>query len=243
MDRNALDWLFSTAPQALAALVGLIFTGVAFIHGAIDKARAQDDTSTDIYDEMKREIHTYMKKIFICAGLAIALDLLLIVFNPLEDGFHFSIHGQFDLYLFIAGLVFLFNLFTIGFSLYFVLLVASPSFFKNTVKRLSEALEKGDVEAMSFLKEFRELETALRALPIYDTNQWQRQPTMSEMLGRLKLLPQLKRGEIDRLYELTRLRNIISHNSDINHVDRESYNDVKSLTKKIAELKDQLEET
>ena len=31
MDRNALDWLFSTAPQALAALVGLIFAGVAFI--------------------------------------------------------------------------------------------------------------------------------------------------------------------------------------------------------------------
>ena len=42
MDRNALDWLFSTAPQALAALVGLIFTGVAFIHGAIDKATPED---------------------------------------------------------------------------------------------------------------------------------------------------------------------------------------------------------
>lgn len=34
MDRNALDWLFSTAPQALAALVGLIFAGGAFIVGA-----------------------------------------------------------------------------------------------------------------------------------------------------------------------------------------------------------------
>lgn len=36
MDRNALDWLFSTAPQAIAALVGLIFAGVSFINGKID---------------------------------------------------------------------------------------------------------------------------------------------------------------------------------------------------------------
>ena len=53
MDRNALDWLFSTAPQALAALVGLIFAGVAFIIGAIDKQVKQDDSSEDILLSMK----------------------------------------------------------------------------------------------------------------------------------------------------------------------------------------------
>lgn len=36
MDRNALDWLFSTSPQAIAALVGLILAGVSFIYGKID---------------------------------------------------------------------------------------------------------------------------------------------------------------------------------------------------------------
>ena len=62
MDRNALDWLFSTAPQALAALVGLIFAGVAFIQGGIDKEAEQDDSKVDICNEMKREIHGYIKK-------------------------------------------------------------------------------------------------------------------------------------------------------------------------------------
>lgn len=240
MDRNALDWLFSTAPQALAALVGLIFTGVAFIHGAIDKAKAQDDTSSDIYEEMKREIHSYMKRIFICAGVAIALDLVLLVLNPIKNDFQFSIKGEFDIYFLIAGLVFLFNLFTIGYSLHFVLLVASPNYFKTTVKRLSESLGKGDVEAMSFLKEFRELETVLKNLPIYDTGELHRQPTMSEMLSRLKLLPQLSSQDIDRLYQLNRLRNIISHNSDVNYVDRDAYNDVQVFIKQINELKDKL---
>lgn len=79
MDRNALDWLFSTAPQALAALVGLIFTGVAFILGAIDKEVAQDDTRKDIYDEMKREIHVNMKSLYWLTGVSVVLDLLLII--------------------------------------------------------------------------------------------------------------------------------------------------------------------
>lgn len=90
MDRNALDWLFSTAPQALAALVGLIFTGVAFILGAIDKEIARDETREDIFDEMKKEIHSNMKYLFILAGVSIGLDLLLVALNPIEEGKYFS---------------------------------------------------------------------------------------------------------------------------------------------------------
>ena len=86
MDRNALDWLFSTAPQALAALVGLIFTGVAFILGAIDKETARDETRKDIYDEMKRDIHVNMRWLYWLAGISVVLDLTLIIINPIEDG-------------------------------------------------------------------------------------------------------------------------------------------------------------
>jgi len=203
MDRNALDWLFSTAPQALAALVGLIFTGVAFIHGAIDKAIAKDDTSAYIFEEMKLQIHRYMKSIFICAGIAIALDLFFIVLNPIENDLLFSFDGAFDSYLLGAGFLFILNLFTIGYSLYFVLLVANPNYFRNTVKRLSMKLREGDVEAMDFLKEFRNMEAALRDLPINFTSQGQQQPAMSEMLGRLKQLAKFGKEDIDRLYELT----------------------------------------
>ena len=64
MDRTALDRLFSTAPQALAALVGLIFAGVAFTFGAIDKEIGQDDSREDIYKAMKTEIHANMKWLF-----------------------------------------------------------------------------------------------------------------------------------------------------------------------------------
>ena len=75
MDRNALDWLFSTSPQALAALVGLIFAGVAFIIGAIDKQVELDETRDDISMAMKKYIHVNMKWLFWLSGFSIVLDL------------------------------------------------------------------------------------------------------------------------------------------------------------------------
>lgn len=93
MDRNALDWLFSTAPQALAALVGLIFAGVAFIVGAIDKEMRQDATSEDILMAMKRQIHSDMKLLFQLSGVSIIADLVLLALNPIQEGLTFSFDG------------------------------------------------------------------------------------------------------------------------------------------------------
>lgn len=55
MDRVALDWLFSTASQALATLVGLIFAGVVFITNAIEKEVEKDESRDGIINEMKKK--------------------------------------------------------------------------------------------------------------------------------------------------------------------------------------------
>ena len=36
MERETMYWLFTTAPQAIAALVGIIFTGMFFMAESID---------------------------------------------------------------------------------------------------------------------------------------------------------------------------------------------------------------
>lgn len=40
--------------------------------------------------------------------------------------------------------------------------------------------------------------------------------------------------------ELNRLRNLVSHNTEINYVEREAYNDVLDFTRRIIKLKDEL---
>ena len=240
MDRNALDWLFSTAPQALAALVGLIFAGVAFIIGAIDKQVKQDDSSEDILLSMKMQIHADMKRLFWLSGASIISDFLLLALNSIQEGFVFSFKGQFSPYLTIAGIVLVMNVATLIYSLWFIIKVASPDFFSKTVKHLSQLEREGDVEVKEYLVAFIEMEKALRTLSIFDVPNGEKQPSVNEMLKELKYRRLMDAHDIDNMFSLTRLRNLIMHGGDIQHVERQMYDKVKKYTKDIASLKNKL---
>jgi hypothetical protein len=240
MDRNALDWLFSTAPQALAALVGLIFAGVAFIVGAIDKQGELDDSRGDICKAMKQQIHVNMKWIFWLSGVSIILDLIFLLLNPIEDGLCFSFDGTFSPYLLMAGLTLLLNVGTLIYSLWFIITVASPDYFSNTVKRLSAQEHEGDIEVKEFLMAYIDMEKALRALPIFYVKQGERQPTVTEMLKELKYRKFMDAQDVDDMFALTRLRNLIMHGAEIQHVERQMHDKAKKYTNDLATLKENL---
>ena len=241
MDRNALDWLFSTAPQALAALAGLIFAGVVFMMGVIDKEVERDETLKDIYEEMKREIHGNLTLLYWLAGSSIIIDLILIILNPVEDGFRFSFIGTFDWYLLISAIVFLLNVATLVVSLWFIIKVMNPNYFSKTAKRLSESANNGIIESKDFLMEYIEMEKAMRDLPIFNVSYGQKQPTVSEMLRELRYRQLFEPKDIERMYALTRMRNLIIHGSiDNTHVEKEMYDEVKRYKNMLVELKSRL---
>lgn len=227
MDRNALDWLFSTAPQALAALVGLIFAGVAFIIGAIDKQVSQDDSSEDILLSMKMQIHADMKRLFWLSGASIISDFFLLALNSIQEGFVFSFEGQFSPYLIVAAIVLVMNVVTLIYSLWFIIKVASPDFFSKTVKHLSQLEREGDVEVKEYLVAFIEMEKALRTLSIFYVPKGEKQPSVNEMLKELKYRRLMDAGDVDDMFSLTRLRNLIMHGGEIQHVERQMYDKVK----------------
>ena len=220
MDRNALDWLFSTAPQALAALVGLIFAGVAFIIGAIDKQVKQDDSSEDILLSMKMQIHADMKMLFLLSGVSIISDFFLLALNSIQEGFVFSFEGQFSPYLTVAAIVLVMNVATLIYSLWFIIKVASPDFFSKTVKHLSQLEREGDVEVKEYLVAFIEMEKALRTLSIFYVPKGEKQPSVNEMLKELKYRRLMDARDVDDMFSLTRLRNLIMHGGEIQHVER-----------------------
>lgn len=240
MDRNALDWLFSTAPQALAALVGLIFAGVAFIIGAIDKQVKQDDSSEDILLSMKMQIHADMKMLFLLSGVSIISDFFLLALNSIQEGFVFSFEGQFSPYLTLAAIVLVMNVATLIYSLWFIIKVASPDFFSKTVKHLSQLEREGDVEVKEYLVAFIEMEKALRTLSIFYVPKGEKQPSVNEMLKELKYRRLMDARDVDDMFSLTRLRNLIMHGGEIQHVERQMYDKVKKYTKVIALLKNKL---
>lgn len=240
MDRNALDWLFSTAPQALAALVGLIFAGVAFIVGAIDKQMRQDASSEGILMSMKKQIHSDMKLLFQLSGVSIIADLVLLALNPIQEGLAFSFDGSFSPYLTVAGIILLMNVVTLIYSLWFIIKVASPDFFSKTVKQLSDLEREGDVDVKDYLMAYIEMEKALRALPIFYVPQGEKQLSVTEMLRELKYRQLLDARDVDEMFDLTRLRNLIMHGGDILHVESQKFENVKKYTKELEVLKERL---
>lgn len=238
MDRTALDWLFSTAPQALAALVGLIFTGVAFIIGAIDKEIARDNTRESICLEMKKEIHRYMRILFFLAGVSVSLDLFAIAFNPIEEGRVFSINGEFDHYLLFASVLLLLNFVALVFSLWFVIKVASPDYFDKTVKRLSKAENEGTIDAKQFLLKYIDFEKSIRSIPYLDGTRNGRVATILELTNELKSRGLLGVDELNKIRHLNNLRNLIVHGEDIKTVSNEDYQAVMLYTKQMQGFKE-----
>ena len=240
MDRNALDWLFSTSPQALAALVGLIFAGVAFIIGAIDKQVELDETRVEISLAMKKQIHVNMKRLFWLSGFSIVLDLAFLMLNPLQEGLTFSVIGEISIYQALAGVALLINVGTLVYSLWFIITVASPDFFTKTVNKLSQLERKGDVAAKDYLMEYIEMEKALRALPLFSVPKGEKQLSVVEMLKELKYRQYLDAPDVDEMFALNRLRNLIIHGAGIQNVERGMFEKVKKYTKDLVELKSRL---
>lgn len=243
MDREALDWLFSTASQAIAALVGLIFMGVTFFIGSLDKEVLHDDTKRDICDEMKKDIHVKMQWLYWLAGISILIDLVVLVLNPIENDKIFSINGSFDWYLLVGGMMLLLNLFTIGFSLWFIVQIANPNYFKQTAKRMLGVIQGDMVASKDFIAAFIEMEKALRNLPldvVQEAQKIQRSASVSDMLRELKYRGWINQQGINDLYRLNSLRNAVVHGEDVESIENSDLKKVYEYTAMLKELREKL---
>ena len=70
--------------------------------------------------------------------------------------------------------------------------------------------------------------------------QGEKQPSVTEMLKELKYRQFMEIPDVDRLFALTRLRNLIMHGADITHEERNNSDDLKKYKKMLDELKDNL---
>ena len=214
MDRVALDWLFSTASQTLATLVGLIFAGVVFITNLI----------------------------FIMDGISIIMDMLLLVFNPIEQNLYSCCCKMFNMYILVSGLVLLLNIISFVFSLKYIINVARPDFFEETVKRMSKEITEGEIDAIEFIKEYIIFDGILRSLPIFKMETAQKPLTLTSMIWKLRTLQYINQDDQDKIARLINTRNLILHGNTISHVSKETFEEMKECVRKITELRNKLVE-
>ena len=78
MEKETMYWLFTTAPQAVAALVGIIFTGMFFMAESIDNRAKEEPSLLEIAEAAKTALYKNMQVVALLAAIAIVYDLRFI---------------------------------------------------------------------------------------------------------------------------------------------------------------------
>lgn len=132
MDRNALDWIFSTAPQALAAFVGLIFAGVALMNNAIDNRIISNPDMKVIYEGFKSDTLKKLMNLLWGASGAIVLDIAFLSVTPLMEQ---TIIPPFIIFI-IVFLLGIYNIIVLIWAINFIKNILDPDTFNEIIQKL-----------------------------------------------------------------------------------------------------------
>ena len=246
MDRNALDWLFSTLPQAIAALVGLLFAGTTFFIDNVDEQADKDDSKKEIYEKMKLNVFKLQKRLFLCSGISIAIDVVFIITNPLREGYYFSQNGTFDWYFFIAGILFVFNLITLYSAFQYITTVSNPKYFEKLVTEMSKENESGNdlvIEPTEFISAFIELERYIRSTKYAKQFDSQYPIPLSKIIEQMRTQNILDERDYANFRKINSIRNLLIHGGNISRVSQSLMNKLTVLSSKIKEQLGEQEKT
>lgn len=225
MDKESLYWLFSTAPQALAAIIGIVFTGLFFMSGNIDSRVREDPTLSEIGEAAKAIMHRNMKVIAILNVIAIVFDLLLIA------GTKFFI-GEWSNWTNTFVCVFaVLNLSAIIVTFYYVFGIINPKYFDKIANNLSKVYKQGSVDPYEFVKNFSEFEKAARDK--LHLSQSERYIPIHEILNMLVANRTLSREDIRDFTDMKKIRNLILHEHYNQQVSRDLNDELIRITTKI----------
>lgn len=241
MDRNALDWLFSTSPQTIAALVGLIVAGTSFIYGKIDDKIEADTTLAEIGKVVKSRIHLKLQSLLYWAIAVVVIDLLCLFLNPMVERWVLSFRGEFNIYFTFVIVVLSFNVWLLFKTIGFVKVTMNPSFVESIVKDLvneyndKEKDKTNIVEIGEFIQHFIQFESLLRHSNLFEDRKdnYQRPLSLFRMVKELFDLGKISKNEYRNILEINRIRNLILHGGDIQKVDKVIDDELQKIIQKL----------
>lgn len=219
MDRELLFWILSTAPQVLAALVGLSFAAMTFKVGSIDAIIEKDDTQLEIQNEVKKLLYKSFKRIIIPSIVVITCDLLLIIITD------WLLECEFRRWGTIVSFVVL-NTYCLARLCLFPLTISHPEYVKKAAKFFNNSSSSSmTVDAATFILHFRDFERELRRL--FPSTSEQSVMPVRQMIRLLKTDNILSVHDIDRMLQINQMRNVVVHESEIQTVDKSLDDDLQ----------------
>ena len=224
IDDNILYWLFTTAPQAIAALVGITFTGMIFMVGNIDNKVKIDSTLYDIAEAAKVAMY---KNLRIVAGLS----LFVIVYDLfMVRGVKCISIGNGVSELLYWGFWIL-NISSFIVVSRYVFQVVHPNYFDKIVTNMSKGYKEGTVDSETFLRHFIDFERVVRTTG--ESNKRNEFISLPEINNMLVSDGIITKEESWQLSEARKIRNLIVHGHDIKMVETKIDDALVQITEKI----------
>lgn len=222
MEKETMYWLFTTAPQSLAALVGIIFTGMLFMAENIDNRAKEDQTLIEIAETAKKALYKNMRIVAILSIITIIYDLVLV-------GMVEIIVACDSLAECFIGLFVVLNISIVFVTFKYVFQTVDPGYFSKIAANLSKQYENGDVKSEVFIDHFIKFERVARDLPIVN----QMNTRFTSIRGIIRIL--VSNGIISpedekRMMEISKIRNLIVHGEKIEKVSRNYDEELQRIT-------------
>lgn len=226
MEKETMYWLFTTAPQAIAALVGIIFTGMFFMAESIDNRVRADQSLTEIAESAKTALYKSMKVVAKFAAFTIIYDLFLVsLVTKLSD------KDSCWAFWLIGGFV-VFNAVVIIVTLYYVFQAVNPNYFNKIAANLSSKYKTGEVDSSDFINHFIAFERTARNIPFIQ--QMNEQHVTIPMIIRMLVSHEIiNRDEAGQMFEINKIRNLIVHGEPIERIDRKFDETLQEITNKV----------
>lgn len=224
VDEDTLYWLFTTAPQTIAALVAITVTGMIFMVGNIENRVKMDSTLYDIAEAAKVSMFRSLRVVAGFSMLVIAYDLAMV------RGVKCISTGK-GISEYLYGGFWAFNISSLIVVAYYIFQVVNPKYFDRIIKNMSKDYKGGNVDKDTFLHNFINFEKIVRGLG--GDNRRNQFASLMEINYMLLSDGIITKDEARQLSEARKIRNLIVHGHDIDKIDRKYNDSLLQITEKI----------
>ena len=200
------------------------------IIGKIDDRVEKDSTLLEIANEIKNQIYKGLNNLLWVTFIGIALDLLFLYLNPIENDrvLSLSFDGNFSIYFAVTILCLILNIYIIVKAILYIKEIMQPDFFDKTVSLLAKNYKYGSVNIGKFIK----FEKILRDL--VDDNSYSQKPlTVYQMVRELFNRELIDKKDLEMILSINKLRNIVIHGGNIQKIEKHIDDELKRITQKI----------
>ena len=228
MEKETMYWLFTTAPQAVAALIGIIFTGMFFMAESIDNRAKEEPSLLEIAEAAKTALYRNMKVVARFAAATILYDLILTAMVVKMSDTDFCWTNWL-----IIGFAAL-NISTVYVTFMYVFQAVNPNYYNKIAANLSSKYMTGEINSSDFINHFIAFERAVRNAPF--VQQMNEQHVPIPVIIRILVSHEIiDRDEAGQMFEINKIRNLIVHGEPIEKVDRKIDDTLQEITNKVIE--------